>query len=362
MRFPWRLRGGPPGRGPGWLTALTAIALGCSSSADERDLAVGGDDGAEHGEPWADADGETPTTGSDDEVGDDGVPLDVGGGEPPPDVGGNFEDCPEALPSAWVLCEDFETIADPSEVALDYQGLDGAFALVDDVGASGQHSMQVSHREGEPEAGRMVLSFGVSPIDHGGRPSYAPEATFPEIYWRLRVMTEPGWPSVGPGELTRTVAFADATWAEALIAHLRSPDGDVTVEAVPVTCVSGDEVMCAGFDDQGSVESLGSLAGSMPLFAEAQAGQWHCIEGHLRLNTPGLSDGALEFWIDGERQAGRDDLDLRGTWTEYAINALVIDNHWPGGAPAPLRRWIDDVVVSTEPIGCAEDPDDAAAG
>jgi hypothetical protein len=343
---------------------LVASMTGCSSAADDEAPSAG------EGEPYETSDGnpEAADDGGGSEGGSDGGtsgddPSGSGGdtsaGEPPPPPGvddGKFARCPLPLPGSWVFCEDFETITDPRDVVLDYQDGDGAFVLVDGIGASGSHAMEVSYRTGEEEAGWMVLSFGASPIATDGRPSYAPDGSFQEVYWRLRVKTEPGWPSVGPGQLTRTVSFASNDWSEAVVAHLRSAGQSEHVEAVPVTCVSGTDVACAGYDDQAGLESLGAMVGETPLFSDELSGEWHCVEGHLLLNTPGEADGVLEFWIDDELQAGRSDLDLRGSWTDYAINALVVENLWPGGAPAPLRRWIDDVVVSTEPIGCEASP------
>jgi hypothetical protein len=356
----------------GALAVVTVAAgvTGCSSAGD--DVAASPGEGepfdSSQEDPWssAGAAGGGSESGSEGD-GSDGGSADpggeTGGAEPPPPPGddeGAFARCPLPLPGSWVFCEDFETIADPGEVALDYQDGGGAFVLVDGIGASGSRAMEVSYGAGEEGAGWLVLSFGVSPIATDGRPSYAPEGAFPEVYWRLRVKTEPGWPDVGPGQLTRTVSFANKDWSEAVVAHLRSAGQGVTMEAVPVTCVSGTNVACSGYDDQASLESLGELVGETPIFSEALSGQWHCVEGHLRLNTPGQADGVFEFWIDEQRQAGRSDLDLRGSWTDYAINALVVENLWPGGAPASLRRWIDDVVVSTEPIGCGASPPEGA--
>ncbi len=351
----------------GWqaLVIVATIAAGCSSASDAGPASAGGDGdplddgawdtGAADGAGGGSDGGPQSSTGADssdpaDETSADEPPL------PPGDDDGLFARCPQPLPGSWVFCEDFETIAAPHEVMLDYQDGDGAFVLVDGIGASGTHAMETEYRPGEEGAGWMVVSFGDSPIATDGRPSYAPDGSFQEVYWRLRVKTEPGWPDVGPGQLTRTSSFAGDDWSEAVVAHLRSPGEDVTMEAVPVTCVNGTSVECAGYDDQAGLESLGSMVGRTPLFSSELSGHWHCVEGHLVLNTPGLADGVFEFWIDDSLEASRSDLDLRGSWTEYAINALVVENLWPGGAPAPLRRWIDDVVVSTERIGCQKAP------
>lgn len=310
------------------------------------------------GDPWGQGSGDEGGSGSDGNAGssdgNDGGANDDSGAEPPPsgDDDGTFATCPSPLPGAWVFCEDFETITDPAEVMLDYQDRDGAFVLVDGIGASGDHAMEASYREGEEGAGWMVLSFGGSPLPTLDHPTHVPEASFEEIYWRLRVKTEPGWPDVGPGQLTRTISFASEDWSEAVVAHLRSAGEGVTLEGVPVTCVTGTTVDCSGYDDQAGLQSLGSMIGDAPLYSAEMSGQWHCVEGHLALNTPGVANGVLEFWVDDELQATRSDLDLRGSWTDYGINALVVENLWPGGAPARLRRWIDDLVVSSEPIGC----------
>lgn len=346
---------------------VLVLALGgsaaCSSAAE--DAGGSGIDDPSYGSPEDDDDVDAAggeSGGADDgdaeggSSGDDGADPsgDSGGTEPPPpgDDDGTFEGCPATLPSGWVFCEDFETITDPRDVVLDYQEGEGGFVLVEGIGASGSHAMEVAHRPGVEGSGWMVVSFGESPLATEGRPTYAPEATFTEVYWRLRVKTEPGWPDVGPGQLTRTVSFASDDWSEAVVAHLRSVPDDVRLEALPVTCVSGAEVVCTGYDDEASLESLGPMVGPTPIFSEAASGQWRCVEGHLRLNTPGEADGRLEFWVDGALEASRSNLDLRGSWDDYGINALVIENLWPGGAPAPLRRWVDDVAIATAPIGC----------
>lgn len=351
-------------------SVVLALAVGCSSAGDEQDFAAGADDdqGASQGESGIDEppnDDGNDAGGEDSQGGDTGGDEDTGGMEPPPpppgDDDGTFARCPRPMPGAWVFCEDFETITDPNEVMLDYQGLDGAFTLVDEIGASGTRSMQAMYREGEEAAGWMVLSFGASPIDYGDRPTHAPDGSFQEIYWRLRIKMEPGWPDIGPGALTRTVSFADANWSEAVVASLRSAGEDVVLEGVPSTCVAAGQVACSGFDDAG-LESLDSMLGRTPIFSEEESGRWHCVEGHLRLNEPGAADGVFEFWVDDVPQASRTDLDLRGQWDDYGINGVVIENLWPGGAPGPWRRWIDDVVVSTEPIGCEPGPAGAFPG
>lgn len=344
------------------LATCVGFASACSSAAEDEAQGagfsgpVGADDdgGDESPDPSDDdrADGEGDTGGSDGQgappppKGDDG-----GGGT----TGSSAEEapCPEPLPADWLFCEDFETLVDPSESFFEYADAEGAFALVDHMGASGERSMEVTYREGQDNAGLLLVSFGESPIDQGVRPAYVPEARFDEIWWRFRIRMEPGWPGFGPGRLTRATAFAAEDWSEAFVAHVHStPDAD-TLEAVPHTCVTAESnIACSGYDDAAGFESLGGLHGQTPLFSAEAAGTWHCVEVHMRVNTLGQPDGVLEFWVDDVHEAGREDLDWRGTWDAYGINAVAIENFWDGGAPTELRRWIDDLVISTAPIGC----------
>jgi hypothetical protein len=37
----------------------------------------------------------------------------------------------------------------------------------------------------------------------------------------------------------------------------------------------------------------------------------------------------------------------------YAINVLMIENSWNGGAPGERIHYTDNLVVSTDPIGCS---------
>lgn len=80
--------------------------------------------------------------------------------------------------------------------------------------------------------------------------------------------------------------------------------------------------------------------------------RWVCLEMMMKLNTPGQADGEMAFWVDGElghREQGmqwRDvpELQLNKVWVQHYIDS--------GDADQPNRIWWDDIVVSTEPIGC----------
>ncbi|MEM6997094.1 MAG: hypothetical protein AAF721_41705 [Myxococcota bacterium] len=337
------------------LAALLLLAVGCSSTAVENDVEpgeVGGGMAAEDDSGYVDDDdgaGETGGTGEDEPPsgstgGPDEPPSmdDAGDGAPPLSAG-----CPEDWPRGWVFCEDFEALDDPLDSFSQYAGDDGAFKIDEGVGA-----MRAHYTAGDETAGWVLISFGASPIDHGGGTTHAGEEQFDEVYWRVKVKHELGWPDVGPGLLGRASAFATEDWAEALVAQLQSSGNATTLEAVPLTCIADESVACAGFNDRAALQELDTINGETEIFSSALSGEWHCIEAHVRLNEPGAADGVFEFWIDGKRENGRDDIDWRGAWGDYGLNGVTLENFWPGGATADLTRWMDDVVVSREPIGC----------
>lgn len=346
----------------GVVVAATLLLPACSSTADDEDAALDsgvagdfddGDSGADDGA--GDTAGGVPPGGDTDEP----EPDDADGDSDGDDGGGGPDDSPESMveplppscgemwPRGWVFCEDFEAIKDPLDSFAEYANADGAFVWDEAVGA-----MRADYAEGVENAGWILASFGASPIAHSGGTSPAAERHFEEVYWRFRVRHQAGWPDVGPGWMSRVTAYASDNWAEALVAQLRSPMDGTTVEAVPLTCVSGESVTCDGYNDESALQPLETLGGSTELFSSSLSGEWHCVEAHVRLNTPGASDGVLEFWIDGNQENARDDVDWRGGWGEYGLNALTLENFWPGGAPQDLSRWIDDVVISSDPIGC----------
>lgn len=346
------------------VVAVLGTSCGDGKDGDAGDGDVTGDDGSGGGDGSGAGDGD----GSDDGGTGDGGSGDDGGGSGDDggtgtgdggsgdggtgDGGGEVAGCPDPLPSGWIFCEDFEDLADPATRFFEYDDAGGDFVVVDDEGASGTHSMRTTYRQGQEGAGWISVAFGRNPIIYGGRPHYDQDADHDEIYWRLRLRMEPGWPDEGPHKVTRATAFAKDNWGQAMIAHLWSAGSDVTLLGDPAMCVTGSNVDCDTYNDFANLQWLGQMNGTTPLFSSGLAGQWHCIEGHVKLNDPGADNGVFEFWIDGNLENARQDLDWRGSWAEYGINLTSFENYWNGGPSQDLDRWMDDIVVATEPIGC----------
>lgn len=285
--------------------------------------------------------------------GDDGTTGGSSGGFDPAPEAGPFPACPDDLPEGWIFCEDFEALGDPSSVFFDYADGEGNFTPeFEGDAASGVGAMRAHYREGVEAAGFLSVSFGANPINTAGRPGYAESDDFGEVYWRFRVKMQEGWPDAGPHNLTRVSAFAQADWGQAMVANISSNGDGVTLLGQGSSCVDAGAVKCAGIDDATKLEPVGTLAGRTALFSSEQAGEWRCVEAHVKLNTPGIADGLFEFWVDGNLEASTGAVDWRGEWSEFGMNLLTLENFWVGGAPADLDRWFDDLVISTSPIGC----------
>ncbi|CAN5859416.1 hypothetical protein BH23ACT5_BH23ACT5_11420 [soil metagenome] len=92
--------------------------------------------------------------------------------------------------------------------------------------------------------------------------------------------------------------------------------------------------------------------------AALQQHRWTCIEGHVRMNTPGQSNGLFEAWVDGEKVATVTELEFRRPSETHIKVREMWDNVYFGGSyptPNQLRMVYDQVVVSSSNrVGCVD--------
>lgn len=105
-------------------------------------------------------------------------------------------------------------------------------------------------------------------------------------------------------------------------------------------------------DDFAHLRWLGAETGKTEIFSTLTANRWFCIEAHVRLNSPGKNDGVFELWIDEKPEAARRDLNWVNSWSDYGINAIMFENYWNGGATAERKRYIDNIAIAANRIGC----------
>ncbi len=252
----------------------------------------------------------------------------------------------------WIWCDDFEQ--DRLHQYFEYDNPSGSFVRAAGTGVRGSFGMRARFTHGQVSAGSLHLAFGKVP-DAYFRPVDAGTAKYRELYWRVYVRYQPGWVGGVGYKLSRAISFTTSTWAEAMVAHLWGGDAPDTsylqLDPVSGTDFAGN-VRTTKYNDGAGFRWLGKKRGWTPLGDPGHLGQWYCVEAHARLNDATESDGVFEFWVNGELQAREDGLNFVGALTSYGINALFFENYWNDGAPATQERDLDNIVVSTQRIGC----------
>jgi hypothetical protein len=59
------------------------------------------------------------------------------------------------------------------------------------------------------------------------------------------------------------------------------------------------------------------------------------------------------MWIEGVKEAENVDINFRGSYSAYGINAIFLENYMNGGPSRTQSRYVDNFVVSRTRIGCA---------
>lgn len=246
-----------------------------------------------------------------------------------------------------IWCDDFEDTVPLASKYFDYDSSGGEFGLVAGQGIDGSTAVKATWRPGTVNAGHFARTFGRSPVNTLGHSAQ----DFTEIYWRFYVRMQEGWTG-NPYKLTRATVFAAPNWAQAMVAHLWEGPGD-TLALDPVSGIgAAGQLATTRYNDFDHFRWLGMAGGSTRIFAPEASGQWRCVEAHVKLNSPGVSDGVFEFWVDGALEARRDDLNWVGTWQGYGINAIFFENYWNDGAPGLRTRYFDNIVIATRRVGC----------
>lgn len=252
----------------------------------------------------------------------------------------------QSLHPEWLWCDDFENDNSLEANYFEVVRSNSDFGVTQEAFFDGQGSLKATFLPGIEQTGDIKFSLGRTPV----APTRYTNEDFDEVYWRIYVMHEPGW--VGnPHKLARATIFSSSDWSQAAIGHLWN-NGNLGLAIDPVSGVSGNTVITQGYNDFDNMIWLGNKSGQLEIFAPENVGKWQCIEVHMALNTPNQTDGILEFWIDGELQASTNNLNWRGGYTQYGINAIFIENYANGGMSREQSRYMDNFIVSRQRINC----------
>ncbi len=265
--------------------------------------------------------------------------------------------CSEAPPGT-IWCDDFEDGIPLGQKYFEYDNNGGDCIVMPLLGRDSSNGVRIVWQAGEVGAGGFKKSFGRTPSAYIGKYAVYPDSNFNEIFWRMDVKSQEGWTGGGPAKLSRALTLANGNWATGMMAHLWSGEKDnLCLGMDPASGIStAGELVTTKYNDFDNMRWLGWKAGTTDIYSTTNSGRWYCIEGHVRLNTPGNSDGVFEFWIDDTLQAGSYNLNWHGAWNSnpdnYKINAVFFENYWNSGSPVQQERYFDNIVISTARIGC----------
>lgn len=241
--------------------------------------------------------------------------------------------------AATIWSDDFD------DAPKNYGEASGPLTDAEHFGPAGKSLLQF-YAQGEQGTGNRKVFFGDSPMRNSARRG----EKFSDVYWRLYVKHESGWTGGGPDKLSRATILVSPNWSQAMISHVWSSGDVLTLD--PATGIQSDAVKTTRYNDFPNLRWLGNKpTATTPMFSQAESGWWVCVESRAKLNTPGKKDGIAQLWIDGRLEAERTSLDWRGAWDEKGINAVFIEAYWNKGSPVAQSRFVDHLVIATEPIG-----------
>ncbi|MCK6470523.1 MAG: hypothetical protein L6R28_02145 [Planctomycetes bacterium] len=256
---------------------------------------------------------------------------------------------PQAADAATIWFDDFDG------AAKDYAEAQGDVDAQAGFGGRGG-ALACVYEKGEKGTGNRKVFFGDSP-------TYRNKAVrkgekFTDVYWRIYVKHQPGWTGGGPTKMSRATSLVSENWKQAMIAHVWSSGEALTLD--PASGIKNNAVVTTKYNDFPNLRWLGNKpASDFKIHSTAESGWWVRVESRAKLNAPGRKDGLNQLWIDGRLAAERKDLDWTGGYAGHGINAVFLEAYWNQGSPVTQRRWYDNFVVSTKPIGpvvCPRNP------
>ncbi len=252
--------------------------------------------------------------------------------------------------SDWIWCDDFEDDGALESNYFNVDRADGHFGVTHETALSGQGALKATYVPGSENGGGVKLSFGRTPLPA----QLLKGQDLSEIYWRVYVKVAPGW--VGNAMKTsRASVFASSGWTQAAAGMVWEDNATtgLSLGIDPVSGVSGSTVITTKYNDQLAFNWLGHRSAQTQIYASENADKWFCVEAQMKLNTPGQSDGVFSLWIDDKLEAQDTGLNWRGSYHDYGINALFLEN-WINGGPTKIQaRYMDNLVVSKSKIGCS---------
>lgn len=248
----------------------------------------------------------------------------------------------------WLWCDDFESDAALEQNYFDVERVNGRLRVVSDSAFGGTGSLRGTYAPGNASAGSVKLSLGRTPV----APKRYTDRDFNELYWRFYMKTSSNWTG-NAFKVSRATIFAGSNWSQAAIGHLWEDSATSLGMGIdPVSGVRGSQVVTTKYNDFDNMTWLGKRNGTTQVYAPENRDKWMCVEVHMKLNTPGQSDGTFAFWVNDKLEAQATNLNWRGSYTAYGINAIFLENYSGSSISQNQDRYFDNFVVSKARIGC----------
>lgn len=182
--------------------------------------------------------------------------------------------------------------------------------------------------------------------DHGGEPE--------ELYFRYYLRMAEDWsPGIADGKLPGMAGtYGQAGWGG------RRVDGTNgwSLRGLFVRNFPKDHPL-SGLTQLGTYAYHAEMSGYYGDFwiwpgALVARNRWYCIEQHVRLNRPGVSDGSMRVWVDGRLAMERSKIRMRNV-DRLRIEAVWLNAYHGGAETSPYDQhfYIDNVVVARSYIG-----------
>jgi hypothetical protein len=245
-----------------------------------------------------------------------------------------------------IWADDFEDTINLSDSYHEVNHDGGRFGLTaEDAFGGSVRSVRQLYDQGQINAGWIWYFFADHPHLAGGERQT-------EIYARWYHKFEEGFQG-HPPKMARLGGFAFSDWTLSFMAHYWIGDESELVLADVASNIErqGSAPVHRGYNN--FVRWLPVAHSTFDFGDPVHNGRWICHEMRVKLNSPFQSDGAYQYWADGELIIDIEGRNLVGGYVERGINAVQWDCYWNDGSPAMQSRYYDNVVVGTAPIGAA---------
>ena len=188
----------------------------------------------------------------------------------------------------------------------------------------------------EYPAGTYSTSFG------GGRAEYALSGQPLDIYLGAWMRYSPGFVFHPIGQKVNFFIMTDRQNCSGTLSLV-----NIAIGYQYGNFAAGNQI-CWGNFAQGNYANLATWDET------AHTGEWHWYEMHVKMNTPGGSDGTAELWIDGVLYMRHTNIQLREAGATNGFGALQHTAEYGGGGSTIASTqywWVDHTVISTTRIG-----------